>query len=184
MLAKAVASESNAYFISVDVADLCRSDVSSPQDLLSSQHFQVRGIGKTTSEYISNGIHTSSLHPLFWWNSSGVPRTWWCRSFRTEGYFSQFLCWLKQMVSQLFLEMDKLQFRNGIYVIAASNNPEVLDQSFFRAGKSLFLFSFTYFRREVWSLAFCASSGRRRKKKNFTNASDQNSPQAAGLGTY
>ena len=29
MLAKAVASESNAYFISVDVADLCRSDVSS-----------------------------------------------------------------------------------------------------------------------------------------------------------
>lgn len=56
-----------------------------------------------------------------------------------------FVC-VDRVVSQLLAELDGLHSSGDVFVIGATNRPDLLDQSLLRPGRLLLLHSLVYFR--------------------------------------
>lgn len=112
-LARAVAGELKANFMSVTITDVVDSYIGETEKRLKAIFDQARKNAPTVlfiDEIDAIGIRRGSL------NGSGA--------------------WMRQMVNQLLIEMDSLAGNNdGLYVLGATNHPWDLDEALLRPGR-------------------------------------------------
>ncbi|CAG8581065.1 2450_t:CDS:2, partial [Scutellospora calospora] len=110
LLAKAVATESSAHFIPVSIPDLIKSEVGESEKAISN----IFKIARRCSPCI---IFLDELEAMF-------------GSKDSSGSFGI------KIISQLSLELDELDsVSQGVVVLAATNNPRIIDPSLLRPGR-------------------------------------------------
>lgn len=111
LLAKCVASEWNANFLSVSISDLVRGEVGATER-------QIAALFKTAKAIAPTIIFIDEIQALFSSRDSG--------SVGAHG---------KNMISQLTLELDGLTQDSMVSVIGATNRPDWIDPALLRPGR-------------------------------------------------
>lgn len=111
LLAKCVASEWNANFLSVSISDLVRGEVGATER-------QIAALFKTAKAIAPTIVFIDEIQALFSSRDSG--------SIGAHG---------KNMISQLTLELDGLMQDSMVAVIGATNRPDWIDPALLRPGR-------------------------------------------------
>jgi transitional endoplasmic reticulum ATPase len=109
MLAKAVASESQANFLAVSISDLIKGEIGASEEAIAELFRKARSMSPSI-------IFLDEVQAMF-------------GSRDSSGHHG------KNMISQLLLEMDGLSQAHDVAVIAATNRPDWIDPGLLRPGR-------------------------------------------------